>query len=63
MLPGDLAGGERFIEADPFLAGAGPEVPRKAGPTVVVHKGPGVGPEPDLGAIDLVTTRRHWTEI
>jgi o-succinylbenzoate synthase len=63
LLPGDLAGGERFREPDPFLAGAGPEVPRTAEPTVIVHKGPGVGPEPDLPTLDVVTTRRHWTGI
>jgi O-succinylbenzoate synthase len=61
--PGDLAGGERFEEPDPFLAGAGSDVDRNAGPVVIVHRGPGVGPEPDLQAIDRVTTVRHWAAI
>ncbi len=59
VLPGDLTGGERFVEADPFLAGAGPDVPREPGPVVAVHRGPGVGPAPDQAALDLVTTRRY----
>lgn len=54
LLPGDLAGGERFVEADPFLAGS--EV-RSQGPEVFVHAGPGVGPAPDLDALDRVTAR------
>jgi o-succinylbenzoate synthase len=63
VLPGDLEGGERFVEADPFLAGAGPDVARKAEPIVRLYRGPGVGPEPDPEAIDLVTTRSHWAPI
>jgi O-succinylbenzoate synthase len=63
VLPGDLSGGERFREPDPFLAGAGPEVPRAAVPIVEVHSGTGVGPAPDLSVLDKVTTRRHWAPI
>lgn len=51
-LPGDLGGpGRAFVEEDPF----GP-VPFVDG-TVVVHQGPGVGPEPDPALLRAVTTR------
>jgi O-succinylbenzoate synthase len=63
VLPGDLSGGERFCEPDPFLAGAGPDVPRTGVPIVEVHSGEGVGPAPDLSVLDRVTTRRHLAEI
>jgi O-succinylbenzoate synthase len=62
-LPGDLSGGERFVEKDPFLAGSGPEVPREPQAIVAVHRGPGVGPAPDQQALDLVTTRTHWAPL
>jgi O-succinylbenzoate synthase len=60
LVPGDVTSGERFSETDPFLAGAGPDIAPDAGPNVTVHRGPGVGPAPDMAALDLVTTRRHW---
>lgn len=63
VLPGDLTGGERFTEPDPFLAGAGPDVPREGGPSVEVHTEPGVGPQPDPSALERVTTRSHWAAI
>jgi O-succinylbenzoate synthase len=63
VLPGDLSGGERFREPDPFLAGAGPDVPRTGVPIVQVHSGPGVGPAPDPSALESVTMRRHWAPI
>jgi o-succinylbenzoate synthase len=63
VLLGDLAGGERFAEPDPFLAGADPEGPREAQPIAVVHSGPGVGPEPELQAVYEMTTRRHWAGV
>jgi O-succinylbenzoate synthase len=62
-LPGDLSGGERFVEKDPFLAGSGPEVPRGPQAIVPVHRGPGVGPSPEQQALDLVTTRSHWASL
>ncbi len=62
-LPGDLAGGERFVESDPFLAGAGAEVSRDPEPIVSVHRGPGVGPAPDQEALDLVTARSFWVPL
>lgn len=51
-LPGDLGGpGRSFVEEDPF----GP-VPILDG-RVVLHQGPGVGPEPDPALLGEVTTR------
>lgn len=53
-LPGDLGGpGPAFAEEDPF----GP-VPWRAG-LVAVHRGPGVGPRPDVDRLRDVVTRRH----
>lgn len=63
VLPGDLSGGERFVESDPFLAGAGPDVHRDAVAVVAVHRGAGVGPAPDFVLLDKVTTRRRWASI
>ena len=45
-LPGDLTGGERFFEPDPFLAGAGPEVPRRPVPLVPCTAERGSVPHP-----------------
>ncbi len=54
-MAGDLGGlGRPFVEEDPF----GP-VPIVDG-AVVVHRGPGVGPEPDAGLLGHVVTR-HLT--
>ena len=63
VLPGDLAGGERFVEPDPFLAGAGPAVPRLAQAVVTVQREPGVGPIPVKELLDLLTIRRHWAPM
>jgi o-succinylbenzoate synthase len=62
-LPGDLSGGERFTEPDPFLAGAGSEAGQDQGPVVTIHRGPGVGPAPDPRALDRVTTRTEWFAV
>jgi O-succinylbenzoate synthase len=56
VMPGDIAGGERFNEADPFAAGQ----PTEPAPRVVIHTGPGVGPAPDPGLLDLVTSRIEY---
>jgi O-succinylbenzoate synthase len=53
-LPGDLGGpAAAFVEEDPFGA-----VPFAHG-DVLVHRGPGVGPRPDRGALRSVVARRH----
>lgn len=53
VLPGDIEGGERFEEADPFGSGmAGPSA------TVEIFAGAGVGPEPDRDLLDAVTSER-----
>ncbi len=54
VLPGDLAGGERFLEPDP----AG--VPAPVAGRVDVHRGPGVGPRPDPASLARVTARSAW---
>lgn len=54
VLPGDIGGPDApFEEADPF----GP-VPWHRG-AVVVHRGAGVGPRPDLKLLESVVVRRH----
>jgi O-succinylbenzoate synthase len=63
VLPGDLTGGERFVESDPFLAGAGTGATTEVGAVVLVHRQPGVGPAPDMAALERVTTRRHWVPV
>ena len=63
VLPGDLTGGERFVEADPFLAGAVAGAQTEVGAVVNVHRQPGVGPAPDMAALERVTTRRHWMPV
>jgi O-succinylbenzoate synthase len=57
-LPGDLEGGVRFRESDPFLEGSAD--PGPAGPTVAIYSDPGVGPAPDPELLDRVTTRKEF---
>lgn len=54
QLPGDLAGGPRFVEEDPFHA------ERAAGGWARLYDGPGVGPAPDASSLTAVVTRRRW---
>ena len=61
-VPGDLAAGERFVERDPFLAGA-PGSSLEPTPELAIHRGPGVGPAPDPVVLDAVTTRREWFAV
>jgi o-succinylbenzoate synthase len=56
-LPGDLSGGERFCEPDPFLAGEEPRRGHGSAAMVSVRSSPGVGPEPDLDLLRAVTNR------
>jgi o-succinylbenzoate synthase len=63
VLPGDLEGGERFTRPDPFLAGAPSDYPRHAEPQIRLFSGPGVGPAPDLDALDRVTTKLHSESV
>jgi O-succinylbenzoate synthase len=51
VLPGDLSGGDRFVEEDP-VPGPEPEDGR-----VALHTGPGVGPAPDPVVLAAVTAR------
>ncbi|MFZ0664939.1 MAG: o-succinylbenzoate synthase [Acidimicrobiales bacterium] len=57
VMPGDIGGGERFNEADPFATTLNGET---GGPRVPIHKGPGVGPAPDVRLLDRVTGRSHF---
>jgi len=50
-LVGDVGGGRRFVEDDPFGMVA------LVDGMVPVHRGAGVAPPPDLSALDAVTTR------
>jgi O-succinylbenzoate synthase len=59
-LPGDVTGGERFVESDPFLAGSDEDSPRTASPVVDLHRSPGVGPAPDEDLLRAVTTRSEY---
>jgi len=59
-LPGDIAGGVRFKERDPFLTDRADDATTVARPLVAVHRGPGVGPVPDPEALDRVTARTSW---
>ncbi len=53
-IPGDLAGGERFVEGDPFGA------LEDLGGVVPVWHSPGLGPCPDVASLARVTTRTSW---
>ncbi len=61
--PGDITGGERFVEPDPFLAGSADDVPRTAGPSIEVQRSPGVGPAPDEAMLRAVTTRSELVAV
>ena len=50
-LAGDVAGGPRFVEEDPFGA------PEMADGRVLLHRGPGIAPAPDPAALAAATTR------
>jgi o-succinylbenzoate synthase len=62
-LPGDITGGERFVEPDPFLAGSENRVSRTAAPVVEVQDSPGVGPAPVEELLRAVTTRREYLAV
>jgi o-succinylbenzoate synthase len=62
-IPGDVDGGQRFTETDPFLAGSDPGQRPAAGPEVAIHRLPGVGPAPDPEALEVVTTRKEWFAV
>jgi o-succinylbenzoate synthase len=62
-IAGDVSGGERFVEPDPFLAGSEDEVSRTAGPVVEVRRSPGVGPPPVEELLRAVTTRREYLAV
>jgi len=61
--PGDITGGERFVEPDPFLAGSADDLPRTAGPSIEVQRSPGVGPAPDEALLRAVTTRSELVAV
>jgi O-succinylbenzoate synthase len=61
--PGDIAGGERFVEPDPFLAGSVGDVAMVAGPSIAVQRSPGVGPAPDDELLRAVTTRSEFAAV